>query len=128
MPHSAEKTLPLSSVRLLTDTTSTPAIFLSAFMWMTPIAPVPARLIFIECGLPRRPDDDPRALGGMILQCQFSSEWRRLLVDQPRRIRHRHRAHLVSGEASVQQPLREHREAFGNRRIDGLAEIGGAHR
>src|SRR5262245_12068433 len=47
MPHSAANALPLSSVRLFTETTSTSGMFLSAFMWMTPIAPVPARLIFI---------------------------------------------------------------------------------
>src|SRR5436190_14419063 len=45
--HSAANALPLSCVRLLTATISTPSIFCSAFMWITPMAPVPARQIFM---------------------------------------------------------------------------------
>ena len=43
--------LPLSSVRLATDTTSTPSIFARAFTWISPMAPVPARQIFIDMDL-----------------------------------------------------------------------------
>src|SRR4026207_735124 len=51
--YSSANVLPLSSVRLAIDTTSTPSIFFRALAWMTPIAPVPARQIFIK-ELPNR--------------------------------------------------------------------------
>src|SRR2546426_2540937 len=54
IPHWAANAFPLSAVRLLTETTSTPSSFLSAFMWMTPIAPVPAKQILITDSLPYR--------------------------------------------------------------------------
>ena len=43
--------LPLSSVRLASDTTSTPSIFARALTWISPMAPVPARQIFIDMDL-----------------------------------------------------------------------------
>src|SRR5438128_936532 len=108
MPHSAANALPLSSMRLLTETTSAPGIFLSAFMWMTPIAPVPARQIFI---------------GGRsytAVTCQS----RGLLVEQSCGVRDSHRTHLIGRESGIEQPLCKHREPFGHRRIDRLAKIG----
>src|SRR6185503_20823477 len=122
MPHSAAKALPLSTVRLLTETTSTPLIFLSAFTWITPMAPVPARQIFIECALrvPR-----PRPPGASY--CNSSSDLAPLLFDQPRRVRHRHGANLGFSESRIEEPLGKHREALGDRRIDRLAEVGRDH-
>src|SRR6266511_2029572 len=108
MPHSAANALPLSSVRLLTDTTSTPGIFLSALTWMTPMAPVPARLIFME----------------RESYCNDSSG---LLLDEAGRVGHGHRPHLVGREPRVEQLLGEHREPFRNRRVDRLPEIGRDH-
>src|SRR5690349_10593148 len=40
--------LPLSSVRLAIDTISTSGIFASALAWISPMAPVPAKQIFMQ--------------------------------------------------------------------------------
>src|SRR5262245_4999145 len=98
MPYSAANFLPLAGSRLLTDTISTPSIFFSALACTAASAPVPARQIFIS------------------------------VFDETRRIRDRHRADLVGRKPAVEKLLREHRESFRHRRIDGLAEVGRDHR
>src|SRR5262249_41579828 len=112
MPHSAAKAFPLSAVRLFTETTSTSGIFLRAFMCMTPIAPVPARQIFMECAPNRR---------GPCVLCSFPlCPCPDSVFDQPRRIGDRHRSHLLDAEPGVEQLLREHAEALGDGWIDRL--------
>src|SRR3954468_829943 len=46
--HVTANSFAVSSVRAATETISTPSIFASALAWISPIAPVPARQIFIE--------------------------------------------------------------------------------
>src|SRR5512135_3379112 len=80
---------------------------------MTPIAPVPARQIF---------------MGPLGLLWTRTSGWSRtLLFNQSRRVRDRHRPDLVRREACVEQLMEEHGETLGDRRIDRLAEIGRDH-
>ena len=66
MFHFAANSFALSSVRAAIDTTSTSSIFARALTWISPMAPVPARQIFIEP--PRRggseEQDPPCTLGG----------------------------------------------------------------
>jgi hypothetical protein len=51
----------------------------------------------------------------------------RSLLHQSCRVHDGHRSNLVGRESCVEEPLHEHRETVGHRRIDRLAEIGRDH-
>src|SRR4026207_631839 len=100
--YSSANVLPLSSVRLAIETTSTPSIFCRALAWMTPIAPVPAKQIFIANLRKARWAAPPHL--------PYPPHQPLLFFNQPRRHRHRHGAHVVGSEPGVEETLGKHGE------------------